>query len=165
MTAIHARGVAEALAPWLRRTEADVHVVSVVDMSHVRAAGRGGSPTFQATPTFGGASPVQPPAPQAAETHGQALERVHTEREEALMSLVGATLEGLDPTIHVLSDDDTAEAIAKYGLEINADMIAVGTHGRSGISRALMGSIAERVIRQSERPVIVVKPGMHTSES
>lgn len=158
-----AQGVTDALAPWLKETNAEVHVISVVDMSHVRAASKGGAPTFQATPAFGGISRTQPPGPQAAETHGQALERVHTEREEALQALVGASLEGLNANVHVLSDDETAKAIAKHALEINADMIAVGTHGRSGLSRALMGSIAERVIREAEMPVIVVKSGAHTS--
>lgn len=160
-----AAGVAEALAPWLKRTNAEVHVTSVLDMSKVRAATRAGAPTFQATPAVAGSTTVQPPPAPAAESHGQALERAHTEREEALLSLVDASLAGVDARVHVLSDDDTAQAVAQYGLEIKADMIAVGTHGRSGLSRALMGSIAERIIRESELPVIVVKPGMHTSQS
>lgn len=156
-----APGVAATLAPWLTSTNAEVHVTTVLDMSHVRAATQGGRPVFQATPAFGGASPVQPPGPPAAETHGQALERAHTEREEELMNLVSGSLAGLEVKVHVLSDDDTAEAVARYAAEIEADMIAVGTHGRSGLTRALMGSIAERIIRESSVPVIVVTPGMH----
>lgn len=156
--------VVEALAPWLRRTEAEVHLMSVVDMSQVHAAGKSGQPNYETTPVLQGGRPTgQQPMPQAAESHGQALERAHNEREEALLGLVRDSLSGLEVQVHVISDDQTADAIAKYALDIQADMVAVGTHGRSGISRALMGSIAERVVRRSEVPVIVVRSGMHTS--
>jgi len=158
-----AKTVVDALTPWLRRAEADVHLVSVVDMSHVQAAARAGEPAYEPTPYAGGQRPrVEQPLPSAAETHGQALERARIEREEALMRL-GDSMEGLGVQVHVISDDETAEAIAKYGLEIGADMVAVGTHGRSGLTRALMGSVAEQVVRRSELPVIVVRAGMHTS--
>ncbi len=39
----------------------------------------------------------------------------------------------------------------------NVDLIILGTHGRTGISRLLMGSTAENVIRHAARPVLVVK--------
>lgn len=38
-----------------------------------------------------------------------------------------------------------------------ADMIVIGTHGRSGIRRALLGSVAEAVVREAKVPVVVVK--------
>lgn len=159
-----AKTVVDALTPWLRRIEADVHLVSVVDMSHVHAAARAGEPAYEPAASTGGMRPqLQQPPPKAAETHGQALERARREREAAVMRLAGDSMEGLGVQVHVISDDDTAEAIAKYGLEIGADMVAVGTHGRSGLTRALMGSVAEQVVRRSELPVIVVRAGMHTS--
>jgi nucleotide-binding universal stress UspA family protein len=106
---------------------------------------------------------VQPPLPKTVETHGQALERARTEREGVLIRLARDSMKGLEPRVHVISDGDAADTIAKYGLEIGADIVAVGTHGRSGLSRALMGSVAEQVIRRSELPVLVVRAGMHTS--
>ena len=39
--------------------------------------------------------------------------------------------------------------------EIGADLIVLGTHGRSGIDRVLLGSVASRVIRQADQPVLV----------
>ena len=156
--------VVDTLTPWLRRTEADVHLVSVVDMTDVQSVARAGEPVFQATQSLGGARMAeQQPPPKAVETHGQALERVRLEREAALLRLVSDAMDGLRVQVHVIWDDDTAEAIAKYGPEIGADMVAVGTHGRSGLTRALMGSVAEQVIRRSELPVIVVRAGMHTA--
>jgi nucleotide-binding universal stress UspA family protein len=38
----------------------------------------------------------------------------------------------------------------------SADIIVVGTHGRSGLARALLGSVAERVVRTAKHPVLVV---------
>lgn len=42
--------------------------------------------------------------------------------------------------------------------EIPADMIVVGTHGRSGLAHVLMGSVAERVVRKASCPVLTVRP-------
>ncbi len=52
---------------------------------------------------------------------------------------------------------NAAEEIVKAAEETNADLIAMSTHGRSGISRWALGSIAERVVRVSSRPVLVVR--------
>lgn len=41
--------------------------------------------------------------------------------------------------------------------ETNADMIVMGTHGRTGFSHVLLGSVAERVIRTSDIPVLTVR--------
>jgi len=50
----------------------------------------------------------------------------------------------------------TADGILKCGAEFGADIIVIGTHGRRGIDRLLMGSIAEHVVRHSKVPVLVV---------
>jgi nucleotide-binding universal stress UspA family protein len=160
-----ARAVLDTLNPWLSRTDADVHLLSVVDLSEVQATMRAGQPGPEPVATLGGSSPpVQPPFPQAQETHGQALTRARVEREEELLLLVESALKGIRTQIHVVSDADTAGAIAGFGVEIGADLVAVGTHGRSGLTRALLGSVAEAVVRRSKRPVIVVRSGMDTNE-
>ncbi|WP_142856259.1 universal stress protein [Salinigranum halophilum] len=46
--------------------------------------------------------------------------------------------------------------IADYADEVGADLVVVGTHGRRGLSRALLGSVAARLLRQSPVPVLVV---------
>lgn len=50
-----------------------------------------------------------------------------------------------------------AEMIVKYAEEIGADLISVGTLGKSGIERFILGSVSEKVIRLSKIPVMVVK--------
>jgi len=54
-----------------------------------------------------------------------------------------------------------AQEIVDYAAEIHADIIVVGTHGRSGVSRLLMGSVAEHVVRAARCPVLVVRPSEH----
>jgi nucleotide-binding universal stress UspA family protein len=48
--------------------------------------------------------------------------------------------------------------ICAYADEAAADVVVVGTHGRAGLSRALLGSVAARVVRTSTVPVLVVPP-------
>lgn len=50
------------------------------------------------------------------------------------------------------------EEILKTAKEWGADIIVIGTHGRSGIKRLLMGSVAENVLRHSKCPVLIVPP-------
>lgn len=40
--------------------------------------------------------------------------------------------------------------------ELGADLVVMGTHGRKGVARALLGSVAEKVVRSSSRPVLTV---------
>ena len=48
-------------------------------------------------------------------------------------------------------------AIIQAAVKYAADLIVLGSHGRSGLSRLLLGSVAERVIGQAPCPVLVVK--------
>jgi nucleotide-binding universal stress UspA family protein len=63
------------------------------------------------------------------------------------------------PTVRVASDP--ALAIVDFAKEIHADLIVIGTHGRTGVSRLLMGSVAEHVVRTAPCPVLVVRPAEH----
>jgi nucleotide-binding universal stress UspA family protein len=44
-------------------------------------------------------------------------------------------------------------------VRLAADMIIVGTHGRGGLSHAVLGSVAERVVQKARRPVLAVPVG------
>ena len=46
--------------------------------------------------------------------------------------------------------------ITQRGRDIDADLIVVGTHGRTGLSHAMLGSVAERVVRRASCPVLTV---------
>ncbi len=50
-----------------------------------------------------------------------------------------------------------AEDIVAFGKKCNADLIVMGSHGRTGIQRLLLGSVAEAVVRSAPVPVLVVR--------
>jgi nucleotide-binding universal stress UspA family protein len=52
---------------------------------------------------------------------------------------------------------DPAAEIVRAAEELKADLVVMGTHGRTGIEHALMGSIAERVVRRAKCPVLTVR--------
>ncbi|WP_456471829.1 universal stress protein [Methanocaldococcus sp.] len=54
-------------------------------------------------------------------------------------------------------DGIPAEEIVRFAKEKNADLIVMGTTGKTGLERILLGSVAERVIKTSPCPVLVVK--------
>ena len=58
---------------------------------------------------------------------------------------------------HVLLEGDPATEIASYAADARIDLIVIGTHGRTGEDRILMGSVAEKVVREAPCSVMVVK--------
>jgi nucleotide-binding universal stress UspA family protein len=56
-----------------------------------------------------------------------------------------------------LAEGDAVEETLRVARETNADLIVVGTHGRTGLGRLLMGSVAEQVVRRASCPVLTVK--------
>ncbi len=65
---------------------------------------------------------------------------------------------GLQATSQLLVDARPAHAIARYAQDANADLIALATHGRGGATRLLLGSVADKVLRTSPVPVLVLRP-------
>lgn len=59
---------------------------------------------------------------------------------------------------HVLEDVRASDAISKFVKEVQADLIVLGTAGRSGLNALLLGTTAERLIYRSECSVLAVKP-------
>jgi nucleotide-binding universal stress UspA family protein len=57
----------------------------------------------------------------------------------------------------VLSEGTASEAIPRKADELDVDLIVVGTHGRSGLPRLVLGSVAETVVRGSRRSILVVR--------
>jgi nucleotide-binding universal stress UspA family protein len=61
----------------------------------------------------------------------------------------------------LLRTGDARDVINQTAKEVDADLIVMGTHGRRGVSRALLGSVAETVVRTAPCPVLTVRP--HTT--
>jgi len=61
------------------------------------------------------------------------------------------------PVTHILVEGDPATEIVRLAYDAGMDLIVMGTHGRTGLERLLMGSVAEKVMRESPCSVLVVK--------
>jgi nucleotide-binding universal stress UspA family protein len=57
----------------------------------------------------------------------------------------------------VLRSSEPAQAIVAISEQLGVDALVIASHGRSGVARAVRGSVAEAVLRASQRPVLVVR--------
>ncbi len=83
----------------------------------------------------------------------------HMNRE--LDSIIASKKAGNVKIIKKILTGHPSEEIIRFSDDINADLIILGTHGHSGVSRMLIGSVAERVVRRAKRPVLVVRRDEH----
>ena len=65
---------------------------------------------------------------------------------------------GLPDARTVVLDGDAGHAICAHAEEVDARVIVIGTRGRSGIKRALLGSVSDHVVRNAPCPVVVARP-------
>ena len=70
-----------------------------------------------------------------------------------------ATEHGIATHVSVLEGRFAAEAILQAAKRLDVDAIALGSHGRRGLGRAMLGSVAEEVARRAARPVLIVHRG------
>lgn len=91
---------------------------------------------------------------------GPAREEAQRKAEETLRRLVPpeAAQRGVAIEVEVLSGPDASEAIHQAAERFGAHLLCLGSHGRGGLARTLVGSVAEGVVRHSHRPVLLVRP-------
>lgn len=80
-----------------------------------------------------------------------------TGAEKTMDTFVQENFEGIEVKGDVVSGY-AAEEILDYAVKNNMDMIIMGTHGRKGIDRVLFGSVAEKVVKSAEMPVLTIRP-------
>ena len=79
------------------------------------------------------------------------LENAANEYLEHLQTQVG------DPSAKTLiKDGDAGEAIVEASDNLNVDVIVLGSHSRRGLDKILMGSVAEKVLRKSKKPLFII---------
>lgn len=82
-------------------------------------------------------------------------------RADALERLKGLLADrdtgGVDVEIDVEPGMDPSAAILKAARQSSPDLIVLGTHGRRGLKRAVLGSVAEEIVREARCPVVTVK--------
>lgn len=88
-------------------------------------------------------------------------EQLRSEAEAALEALTAPILErGLEATWR-LEFGAPAATTLEVAEELGVDLIVMGTHGRTGIRRVLLGSVSEQVLRYAEVPVLTVRGRHH----
>ncbi len=106
---------------------------------------------------------VHLPLPLAAPDVSMAVpmpdpQELRKEALDYLESIAGELRQqGVDVKTVAVEQDITADAIVKYAAEHDIDLIVMTTHGRSGFSRLVFGSVAESVVRQAPCPVLIVR--------
>lgn len=83
------------------------------------------------------------------------VDEIARERYDKLLKIL-PTREGVEFE-HRFLRGAAAESILQLAKEQKADLIVMGTHGKSGLGRLLMGSVAAEVVRRSECPVLTIK--------
>jgi nucleotide-binding universal stress UspA family protein len=78
--------------------------------------------------------------------------------EQKLREHVAAAVDDPESIDRRVVEGHPARAILETAIEVGADLIAMGTHGRGGWRRALLGSVAEQVLHESKCPVLTVTP-------
>jgi nucleotide-binding universal stress UspA family protein len=138
LTSIDADAIETAFA--LAAPAGTVHLLSVQEIGYV------------INPLDGTPILPTPPAPAAlAETERKARARL-----EALVP-ASASARGVLAQVHVAVENGVAASICRFAAERHADAIVLGTHGRKGLDRLLMGSVASDVLRHASSRVVVVR--------
>jgi nucleotide-binding universal stress UspA family protein len=97
--------------------------------------------------------------PSMAPAIGDGLRGAEAERRLVLEAASNvARAAGVEP-ISVLRTGAAVDAIVDEARQSNASCIVIGTHGRGGIARAVLGSCAEGVLRRSDVPVLIAHSG------
>ena len=117
-----------------KRLGARVHIVHVVELSGQLTAASAGLSAWQV-----------------------ALPSVRAEAQGIVdLAAHEAVTEGVPYTVQVVDAHDAASGITAQAANEAAGMIVLGSHGRTGLRRAVLGSVAEKVVRTARCPVLVV---------
>jgi universal stress protein A len=76
---------------------------------------------------------------------------------EALRNHAEGALEGVEMDTVVITHSNAATGICEYAAEQDVDLIVLSTHGRTGLSHMLIGSVAEQVVRHAPCPVLSLR--------
>ncbi|GAB7013987.1 universal stress protein [Halolamina salina] len=97
------------------------------------------------------------PGPDAGGYPGEWIKQANERADDILNDAVERAAEHDREIDTVRVTDRPARAIVDYADEEGVDHIVIGSHGRTGVTRVLLGSVAEKVVRRAPCPVTVVR--------
>lgn len=142
------------------------HVLCPTDLSdastHALAYASAVARWYDATFSVLNVVPTFDPVPIRSGSFNESVELVHPasreEVEAALRRFVEAAALGAPAPTLAVEAGDPVRSILDTALASSADLIVMGTHGRSGFERFMIGSTTEKVLRKSPCPVLTVPP-------
>jgi len=91
------------------------------------------------------------------ESSWESVDRLLREDAEKAVARVEELADAADVSVEtVITEGKPSREIVNYAEDVGCDLVVMGTHGRGGIDRLLLGSVAESVIRASSIPVTTV---------
>lgn len=97
------------------------------------------------------------PTPRVFAPDGIAVPLPAPEPYEARAELLKFRPVGKVEAVHRLLEGDPAETVLRLAADEHANLIVMGTHGHTGLTRLLVGSVAESVLRKAPCPVLTVR--------
>jgi len=137
---VHARAALFAAADLAKRLNADLHLIHVVQ-----------PPAYAyGYASFGGGGGGVRPTIDMAEVRESAM--------KSLQNIVDG-IEDFPGKIepHVVEGSGIADVIRESADQLGADLIVMGTHGRTGLAHVFLGSVAERTLRRAPCPVLTIQ--------
>lgn len=88
----------------------------------------------------------------------EAMRHIRADEKHYVGSVCARLEEAGIRATYLLREGGVAEAIMDAAEVMQADLIAMSTHGRTGMLRLLLGSVAEQVVHESQIPVMLIRP-------
>ena len=95
----------------------------------------------------------------ASEHGGADVVRAEQVARDRLEDIAQEHLQGVRYEVVTARNGDSARAILETEKQTEADLVVMATHGRTGIAHLILGSVAEKVVRESKRPVLTTHRG------
>ena len=144
------------------------HVIAAVDGSELAEQSLGWAARIakQTGATLTLLRAVEPPTPLASADMAPAMVDFSTtmrqdqEDAEAYLSGLGQRLRdgGIKVETRALAGSHPAQGILDFSLQHDVDLIIIATHGRTGVARLVLGSVADKVVRGSHTAVLLIHP-------
>ena len=143
---VHSRAALGMAVDLAQRFESEIHLVHVIQ------------PPMLAYAAYTGPGTEAPPPIDLLELHRAA---------ESALREIAADVErdcaGVET--YVIESASIPDTIHEVAAKVHADLIIMGTHGRTGLSHAFLGSVAERVVRRAPCPVLTVRDAVAATQA
>lgn len=136
-----------------RRYDADLHALFVADTGYVKTGMVAGEHDIDTSGMVEEGHETTSSG-MVSEEHDP-LRPIEEEGQE-IVEDVAASVDDV-PVTTAVRRGDPYETILEYADDVGADLLVMGTHGRTGIDRYLLGSVTEKVVRTADAPVLTVR--------